>query len=89
MGGFDRAAECVDDELHAVADAEDGQLVLFAVFEKAVGHAGGALHVDAVGAAREDDGAWVGAGDALLWCGGAWQQHGSTARAVPWRRRRA
>lgn len=89
MCSLDSAAHGVDNELHAVADAEHGELVMLAVFEKAVGHTGGTLDMDAVGATREDNGAGVGTGDALL---RPWLVEALTrqrACGAPWRRRRA
>lgn len=59
----DDAAELLDEELHPVADAEDGDAVLLGVAEEAVGEGGGGVGVDGVGAAGEDDGAGAEVGD--------------------------
>lgn len=78
---LDGATHGVNDELHAVADSEHRELVLLAVFEKAVGNAWGTLDVDAVWAARENDSTGVGAGNALLlWPVGVvvWREPGET-----------
>src|SRR3990172_2265083 len=57
-------AELVGEELHAVADAEDGE----AGFEDVCGGLGGAFAVDGGGAAGEDEAAWVEALDPLPGC---------------------
>lgn len=56
-------AEVVDEELHAVADAEDGDPVGADVVEEAIREGGGAGGVDGVGAAGEDDEAGAVLGD--------------------------
>mmetsp|Transcript_4305 Transcript_4305/g.16087 ORF Transcript_4305/g.16087 Transcript_4305/m.16087 type:complete len:381 (-) Transcript_4305:77-1219(-) len=53
--GLDLAAHELDDELHAVADAEHGDALGLAVIEEGVRDGGRALDVDGVGPAGEDD----------------------------------
>ena len=64
--GLDLAAHELDDELHAVADAENRDGVCLAVIEEVVWDGGCALDVDGVGAAGEDDHGRVVRRDASL-----------------------
>lgn len=63
VSGGDLAAELLDEQLHAVADAEDGDAVLLDIAEKAVGERRGVGEMDGVGSSGEDDGAGGEGGD--------------------------
>mmetsp|Transcript_20320 Transcript_20320/g.56322 ORF Transcript_20320/g.56322 Transcript_20320/m.56322 type:complete len:269 (-) Transcript_20320:82-888(-) len=49
------APEGVHEELHAIADAENRDLLLRNILEEPLRQPGGALHMDGVGTARQDD----------------------------------
>lgn len=59
----DDAAEALDEELEAVADAEDRDGVVAGPVEEAVGEGGGVRGVDGVGPAGENDDGGVEGGD--------------------------
>lgn len=84
MANADLAAEAVDEELEAVANAEDGDAVGLSPLEEAVGEGGGIRGVDGVGAAGEDDDGGVEFGDGVegRGAGNAEGEHGETADAA-------
>lgn len=59
----DHSAELLGEELHPVADPEDVDPPLLDEFEESVGEGGGAVGVDGVGPAGEDDDGGVEGGD--------------------------
>lgn len=59
----DVAAEALNEELEAVADAEDGDAIGMGPLEEAVGEGGGVRGVDGVGAPGENDDGGVEVGD--------------------------
>ena len=59
----DVAAEALNEELEAVADAEDGDAIGLGPLEEAVGEGGGVGGVDGVGPAGENDDGGVEVGD--------------------------
>lgn len=70
------SAQDLDDELQAVADAQNGDVVGAGVVKESVGEGGGADLVDGVGPAREDEERGVVGLDGGQ-RGGAGQAHGA------------